>query len=173
MLNCGVIHRSADKKPYDNKLIDAAVETWWRNPADTYLADGSDIEAVFTELFNDAAKGSGSQLMPKVLISGSEPHALYESQLQALQRFQNTSVADGAFTTLAFKTANYVYSQYGGTNVYFVNPKNFQLVVSKQYFRDKGKTEQIQGQNSFYFLIYSALQFISSNKSRLAVASQA
>src|SRR3972149_1918872 len=58
--------------------IDAAVETWWRNQADTYT-DASDIEATFTAVYNSAAKGSGAQLAPKFMISGATPHALYES----------------------------------------------------------------------------------------------
>lgn len=148
--------------------IDASVETFWRNPSDTYV-DGSDIEAGMTAVYNDAAKGSGASLIPKVLISGSTPHALYESQLQTLQRFQNVSEADGGYKTLAFKTASYIFSQYGGDNIYFLNPKNYNLIVSKQYFRDKGSTYDVPGQNAFYFLIYSALQFVTNNKSRLAV----
>lgn len=152
--------------------IDASAETFWRNFADTYT-DASDIEAAMTEAWNEAAKGSGSQLQPKVLISGSEAHVLYESNLQALQRFNNTSEGNGAFTTLMFKSANYVFSQYGDDKIYFLNPKNFNLVVSKQYFRDKGNTNEVQGQNAFYFLIYSALQMVTNNKSRLAVLSQA
>lgn len=149
--------------------IDASVETFWRNQASQYV-DGSDIESVMTTVFNACAKGSGATLLPKVLISGATPHALYESQLQTLQRFQNTSEADGGFKTLAFKTANYIFSQYGGDPIYFLNPKNYNLVVSKQYFRDKGSTFDVPGQNAFYFLIYSALQFVINNKSRLGVA---
>lgn len=151
--------------------IDAALETWWRNPADTYV-DGSDIEAAMTTVFNSAAKGSGSQLMPKILISGSTPHSLFESQLQALQRFGSEGEAKAGFKTLQFKTADYVYSQFGGNNIYFLNSKNYNLVVSKQYFRDKGSTFDVPGQNAFYFLVYSALQFVISNKSRLAVLSK-
>lgn len=152
--------------------IDASIETWWRNPADTYT-DGSDIEAAMTEIYNEAAKGSGATLVPKVLLSGSEPHALYESQLQALQRYGDSGTADGGFKALKFKGADYVFSQFGGSSIFFLNPKNFNLVVSKQYFRDKGSTFDVPGQNAFYFLIYSALQFVISNKSRLAVLSQA
>lgn len=125
-----------------------------------------------TTVFDTAAKGSGSQLQPKVLISGATAHSLFESQLQALQRFTNSSEAQAGFKVLQFKTADYIYSQYGGTNIYFLNPKNFQLVVSKQYFRDKGTTYDVPGQNAFYFLIYSALQFVTSNKSRLGVLQQ-
>jgi hypothetical protein len=148
--------------------IDAGTETWWRNPSDTYV-DGTDIEAGMTSVWNDAAKGSGSQLQPKVLISGSTPHSLFEAQLQALQRFGNGEDANAGFKNLKFKTADYVFSQYGGDNIYFLNPKNYNLVVSKQYFRDKGSTYDVPGQNAFYFLVYSALQFVVNNKSRLAV----
>ncbi len=148
--------------------INAGTETWWRNVNDTYV-DGSDIEAGMTTVFNAAAKGSGAQLVPNCLVSGSVPHSLYESQLQTQQRFSGVSEADGGFKTLAFKTAGYIFSQYGGTRILFLNPKNFNLIVSKQYFRDKGSTFDVPGQNAFYFLIYSALQFITNNKSRLAV----
>lgn len=152
--------------------IDSGVETWWRNASDTYT-DGSDIEAAMTAVFNVAAKGSGAQLIPKVLISGSVPHSLFEAQLQALQRYSSDGVGAAGFKTLQFKNADYVFSQYGGSNIYFLNPKNYQLIVSKQYFRDKGTTYDVPGQNAFYFLIYSALQFVTNNKSRLAVLSQA
>lgn len=148
--------------------IDASIETWWRNPVDSY-SDGSDIEAGMTSVFNSAAKGSGSSLRPKVLISGSTPHSLFESQLQALQRFSGSSEADAGYKVLKFKSEDYVFSQFGGNSIFFLNPKNYNLVVSKQYFRDKGDTYDVPGQNAFYFLIYSALQFITNNKSRLAV----
>jgi hypothetical protein len=148
--------------------ISAVTETFWRNPVEQYT-DASDIEAAMTTLYNETMKGSGSNLGTKFLMSGSTPHALYESGLQALQRFNDTSEADGGFKVLAFKTARYVFSQYGGTSIYFLNPKSYQLVVSKQYFRDKGNTNEVPGQNAFYFLIYSALQAITNNKSRLGV----
>lgn len=149
--------------------IDSGVETWWRNQSDTYT-DASDIEATFTSVYNAAAKGSGAQLAPKFMISGATPHALYESGLQSLQRFVDTDEANGGFKVLAFKSARYVFSQYGGGNVYFLNAKNYNVVVSKQYFRDKGNTIEIPNQNAFVFKIYSALQALTNNKSRLAVA---
>lgn len=148
--------------------IDAGTETWWQNFSDTYT-DNTDIEAAFTEAYNEASKGSGSLLAPKFLLSGATPHALYESTLQTLQRFVDVKDADGGFKTLAFKSCRYVFSQYGDDKVYFLNPKNYQIVVSKQYFRDKGNTQEIPDQNAFVFKIYSAGQAITNNKSRLAV----
>ena len=122
-----------------------------------------------TTLYNECMKGSGSSLGPKFLLSGVTPHAQYESSLQTLQRFNDTSEADGGFKVLAFKNARYVFSESGSTKVYFLNPKSYSLVVSKQYFRDKGPTESVPGQNASYFLVYSALQAVVSNRSRLGV----
>ena len=151
--------------------ISAVSNTFWRNYATTWT-DSTDIEAAFTTAWNKAAKGSGSVLAPKFMISGVTPHATYEAQLQTLQRFNDTSEADGGYKVLAFKTSRYVFSQYGGVNVYFLNPKSYKIVVSKQYFRDKGNTVEIPDQNAFVFKIYSAMQSVVNNKSRLAVVYQ-
>ena len=152
--------------------IDANVESFWRNQTDTFT-DGSDIEAAMTEMYNSCAKGSGSLLQPKVLISGSATHALFESQLQTMQRFTDSKSADAGFVVLAFKGARYIFSQKGGTSIYFLNPKNYQMVVAKNAFRDKGDTYDVTGQNAFYFLLYSALQNVVNNRSRLGVLRQA
>jgi len=151
--------------------IDASTNTFWRNYATTWT-DSTDIEAAFTTAYNKAAKGSGSVLAPKFMVSGAVPHATFEAQLQTLQRFVDTSEADAGYKVLAFKNSRYVFSQYGGVNVYFLNPKSYQMVVSKQYFRDKGNTVEIPDQNAFVFKIYSAAQAITNNKSRLAVVYQ-
>lgn len=148
--------------------ISAVTETFWRNAVETYV-DGSDIEAGMTTLYNECMKGSGSALGPKFLLSGVTPHSQYEASLQTLQRFNDTSEADGGFKALAFKTARYVFSDAGGTSVYFLSNKSYKLVVSSQYFRDKSETETVPGQNAFYILIYSALQTVVSNRSRLGV----
>lgn len=152
--------------------IDASTETFWRNYSDTYT-DASDIEAAMTTAWNTAAKGSGSSLAPKIILSGADAQAIFESQLQTLQRFVDTTEADAGFKVLAFKTARYSFSHYGDDHIYFLNPKSYQLIVSKQYFRDKGNTMEIPNENAFVFKIYSALQAITNNKSRLAVLYQA
>jgi hypothetical protein len=152
--------------------INSTAETWWRNNADTFV-DGSDIEAAMTEMFDNCAKGSGETNMPTMLLSGVASHSLYESQLQTMQRFVNSDEADSGFKVLAFKGAKYIYSHRGGTKIYFLSPKNYQMVASSQYFRDKGETNQVNGQNAFYFLIYSALQFVVTNRWRLGVLDQA
>lgn len=152
--------------------IDSGVETWWKNYTDTYT-DATDIEATFTTAFNKAAKGSGSSLQPKFMIAGVAPHVMYEAGLQTLQRFSDSSEADAGFKVLMFKGCRFVFSQYGGTKVYFLNPKNYNIVCSKTYFRDKGNAVEIPAQNAFVFKIYSALQAVVNNRSRLAVVDQA
>jgi hypothetical protein len=150
--------------------IDASVETWWRNPADTYT-DATDIEASFLEVLKEAQKGTGSSKGPKFMLSGATPHSLFESVLQAQQRFADVKEADRGFKVIMFHSLPYGYSQYGGNNVYFLSPESYKLLVSKSYFRDKSDTIEIPNQNAFSFKIYSALQFVTKNKSRNAVVS--
>lgn len=149
--------------------IDASVNVFWRNPSVTYV-DDTDIEAAFTSVYNSAAKGSGSNLMPTLMVSDGATQALFEGTQQANQRYVDSQELKAGFKILAFKTARYVYSQYGGTSVYFVNPKNLQLIVSKEYFRDRGDTQEIPNANGFVTKIYSAMQLITNNKSRLGIA---
>jgi hypothetical protein len=152
--------------------IPAATEAFWRNPTDTYLADGSDIDAVLTDLRNNAMKGSRGQAI-KLLVSGSEPQALWESGQNDKQRFQNTSKLNSGFTELAFKNAVWVFSQYGGTKVYGIAPRHVKLAVSKGYFRHKGDQYQLEDVEGNAFRVYSALQLLTNNKSRTFVADEA
>lgn len=147
--------------------IDAAAETWWRNYSATYLANLTDIEAVLTLAWNTAAKGSGSALAPKLLFSGADGQQNYESTLQTLQRFNDTSEADGGYKVLAFKTSRFVFSQYGGSTIFGINPKSFQLVVSKEAFRQKGETVELPSQFAYVQKLFSMLQTVTTNKSRL------
>jgi hypothetical protein len=153
--------------------IDAATETFWRNVFGTYAADGSDIEAALTTAHNSVAKGSGSSLSPTILLSGADPHALYEASLVTRQRFVDVKEIDGGVKVLAFKTARYVFSQHGDSKIFGANKKSLNLIVSKEYFRDKGEQSEIQNANGFVFKIYSALQTVTDNKSRLFVLDEA
>jgi len=148
--------------------IDAATEVWWRNPSVTYI-DDTDIEPAMTTAWNSAAKGSGSSMTPSLIVSDGATQALFEGTQQALQRYNDTQEAKAGFKILGFKTARYVYSQFANTRQYFLSPKAFQICVSKQYYRDKGETSEIQNANGFVFKIYTGLQSLTPNKSRLAL----
>lgn len=148
--------------------IDAGTETWWANKTATYV-DDTDIEAAFTSLYNACAKGSGSKLQPTLLVSDGATQAIFEGTQQALQRWNDATEANAGFKMLSFKNARYVFSQYGGSRVFFINPKNLMLTVSKEYFRDRGDVQEIPNQNAFISKIYSALQLITNNRSRLGV----
>jgi hypothetical protein len=155
--------------------IDPAAFVWWKNQFDAtgYQADGSDIEAVFTIVHDAASKGSGSQLAPSMLVSGSATHSLFESQLQSQQRYVDAKDAIAGFRTIAFKNARYVFSPYGTTKVFMANPQSLQLVASKEMFRDKGETQELQDKQAYNFKLYSALNLVTNNRSRLAVCDQA
>lgn len=152
--------------------INASVDAWWANYSSTYLAAGTDIEAQMTTAWNTAAKGTGGK-SPDVLVSGAEAQALYEGTLQTFQRFIDVKEADGGFKKLAFKTARYVFSQYGDDHIYFLNSKCFGIQASKEAFREKGDTVEIPNANGYVVKIYSMLQTTTNNKSRLAVIREA
>jgi hypothetical protein len=152
--------------------IDAAVETFWRNHQATYASAGTDIEAAMTTAYNTIAKGTGSVLRPSLIVSGAAAQAIYEAQLQPQIRFIDTKEGDAGFKVLAFKDARYVFSHRGGTRIYFLSPKSFKLVVSKDNFRDRGEVQELPNATVFNMKIYSALQAVTNNKSRLAVLTQ-
>src|ERR1019366_5674301 len=127
-------------------------------------------EAAFTTTWNQCAKGSGSKMLPTLMVSDAPTQALFEGTQQANQRWVDTDELKAGFKILAFKTARYVFSQYGSTRVYFPNPKNLTLEVSKSYFRNLGETESIPNVNGFVKKIYSAMQLVTNNRSRLGVA---
>lgn len=149
--------------------IDSSLETWWRNQQATYV-DDTDIEAAFTTLWNACSKGSGSDLLPTLLVSDGATQALFEGTQQANQRWIDTQELKAGFKIIGFKTARYVFSQYADSDVNFLNAKNFNLVASKEYFRDRGDTQEIPNANGFVSKIYSALQTVTDNRSRLGVA---
>ena len=152
--------------------IAASTETFWRSQTDAYAADGSDIESIMTGVWNDSAKGSGSKLLPTLLFSGPDAHALFESTQVPFQRYAGQEIRAAA-KKLWFKSAPYIFSQYGDDHIFMVNRKNLKLLVSKEYFRDKGETQEIDDANGFTFKIYSALQLVVTNKSRCGVVYEA
>lgn len=151
--------------------ISAVTEVWWRNDTDTYLDDASDIEAKMTGSWNAASKGSGG-MAPSLIVSGGDAQALFESTQQPLQRYVDGAKMNAGFKVLAFKTARYIFAQYGGTRIYMMSPKALSLYVSAQYFRDKGEQQEIPNVNAYTFKIYSGLQLATVNKSRLSVLTQ-
>src|SRR5262249_4883145 len=108
--------------------IDPAVNTFWKNQANTYIND-TDIEAAMTTDWNQCAKGSGAKLVPTLLVSDAPTQALFEGTQQALQRWNDTQELKAGFKVLGFKTARYVFSQYAGNGgaIYFLNAKNFKV----------------------------------------------
>lgn len=149
--------------------IDAAVEVWWKNKFDEYT-DDTDIEAVMNGVWNACAKGSGSGLSPKLLVSDAATQAVFESTQQALQRWVNTDDLKAGFKTLAFKDAPYVYSQYGTDSIYFLNPKSYTIRAAKTHWRFKDKEVTLSNAEGYKTSVYSALQAVVDNRSRLGVA---
>ncbi len=151
--------------------INASTETFWRNKVDGFT-NGDDMEAGMESLWVRCEKGSGSKLSPNFLVSDGATQALFVSTQQGQQRYVDTQDLKASFKTVAFKTANYVYSRFGGSNVYFGNTRSLQLVVAKNAWKKKGATMEQQASEGYVFKIYSACQFVTNNRSRLGVLVQ-
>jgi hypothetical protein len=147
--------------------IDASLEAWWRNGADT--ASSGTIVAKLTAMFNTLSRGSGSNLMPKMLVSDAATQAVYEATQQAFVRYMDTKEADAGFKVIAFKTARWSFSQYADANIYFLNPKCIKLSVVKQAYRLLGDTIEFEDAAGFIRKVYTLAQLTTNNKSRLGV----
>lgn len=151
--------------------IDGASAAYWRNYADTYQADGSDILIAFGLAFDTAAKGTGGS-QPTMVVSGIDTKNVFESQLTPNQRYEGKTGVAG-FEMLKVRSADYIYSMHGGTKAYFLNPRGFKLVVNKNYFRKLEPAERMVTAAMRQKLIFSSAQACISAPSRLAVVSQA
>lgn len=149
--------------------IDAGVNTFWRNQQATYV-DDTDIESAFTLVYNACAKGSGAKLVPTMMASDGTTQALFEGTQQALQRWVDEDELKAGFKVIGFKTCRYIFSQYGGTRVFFLNPKNFLVVVASNAFRLRDETIPLENATGWTSRIYTAAQTITTNRSRLGVA---
>lgn len=150
--------------------INAGTDVFWKNKFKDYT-DGTTLLADLTSVYNACSKGSGSPQMPKLVVTSADSHAVYEGKLQANQRFVDSKDAQGGFITLAFKTANMVFSQrYTGDSYYFLNGKNFQIRVSKSMYRFKDKETPLENAEGYKTSVFSVLQVITDNRSRLGVA---
>lgn len=148
--------------------IDSALEVWWRSQTATYTGS-TDIQAAFTTVDTACQKGSGSKKGPTLMVSGSTTWAIYAGTQMAQQRWDGTDIKAGV-KSIMFANNKYIYSPYGTTSVYFLGNKSFQLVVSKEYFRDKSDTIPLPNANGFTTRIYSAAQTLVNNRSRIGVA---
>lgn len=153
--------------------IDGSVDAFWRNVVDTYLADGSDIDAAMTSAWNESAKGSGSSMSPTCVVSDGPTQALFEGSLQEQQRFIDEEEFKRGAKILAFKTARYVFTHKANTRIYMLSPRAFRLCVCSGAFRTlKGSVQHIDRAVTNQKL-FSMMQATTSNPSRTAVITQA
>jgi hypothetical protein len=152
--------------------IAADVETWWKNQFDEWT-DETDIEESMTAVFNACAKGSGSAMSPRMIVSDSTTQAIFEGVQQANQRWVDTDDLKAGFKTIAFKTARFIFSQHvpaARESMYFSSPKSLYLKVSRSHYRKKGAVQEIDGAQGYRVFIYSAVQLCTDNRSRIGVS---
>lgn len=164
----GLLTHIPDNGQSSDGGIDSTTEAFWRSINATYV-DDTDILAALTSAYNSASKGSGSSSKPTLLVSDGATQAIFEGTQQPLQRWDSGSEANVGFKRLKFKNANYVYSQYGGTRIYGLNPKAFKLRVAKGYFRKMDPARSLESQPGNGARVYSAVQTVVEARSRLFV----
>ncbi len=149
--------------------IVAGTDTFWKNQFNTYV-DDTDLEAALTSCWNSCAKGTGSAMTPKLLASSAATQATFEGTQQSQQRYVDSDTLNAGFLSLAFKSAKWVFSQYAhATSVYLTNPKNYQIRVSKSMFRFKDKEVKLPNAEAYTTSVFSVLQAVTDNRSRLGV----
>lgn len=151
--------------------INAVADLWWRNQSGTYLAAGTDLVAKLITAWDAAAKGTGGSA-PSLIVSGASAQAIYEGTQTGLRQYIDSKEADAGFKALAFKNSRWIFSPKGGTRIYGLNPKHISLKASKEMYRDRGETMEIQNAPGYVSHIYSMLQLTTNNKSRLFVLTQ-
>lgn len=146
--------------------IDSGTYAFWRNVSVTYT-DDTDIEAAMTSAWNLASKGSRSKMKPSLIVSDAATNALFEGTQQALQRYGGQDFKAGA-KSIMFKTAPYIFSQYGSTTLFMFNTKSLRLRVAKSFFRQISDTIPLQNATGWTKRIYTACQQTTNNRSRVA-----
>lgn len=147
--------------------IDSGTYPFWRNVTVGYT-DDTDIEAALTSAWNSASKGSRSKMKPSLLVADGATNALFEGTQQGLQRYGGQDFKAGA-KSIMFKTAPFIFSQYGTTSVFMFNTKSLRIRVSKEYFRQRSDTIPLQNATGYTCRVYSACQQTTNNRSRVAV----
>jgi hypothetical protein len=148
--------------------INASTDAFWRNKVDGFTS-GLDLEAGMESLWNRCEQGTGSQFKPTLLVSDGQLQALFASTQQAQQRFTGQDLKS-SFTTIAFKTGRYVYSKDAPAGKqYMLGSKTYRVFVSREFYRAKGETQEIQGGTGYTFQVYTGIQATTNNRSRLGV----
>jgi hypothetical protein len=151
--------------------INAAVETWWKNPFKDWAADtGATLIADYTTLWNACQKGSSGKA-PNVVVSNSTLHAAFEAALVANQRYVTTSAATGVagFKALQMKTADFIFSSVITTaqdSAWMWNTNDTKLFVVRGAFRQRRPTMDFVNALMVNMKTFSVLQLATRNRSR-------
>lgn len=148
--------------------INASTDAFWRSKVDGFTS-GLDLEAGAESLWNRCEKGTGSQYKPTLIVSDGQMQALFASTQQGQQRFTGQELK-ASFTTIAFKTGRWVYSKEAPAGKgYFLGSKTYRVFVSRDFYRAKGETQEIQGGTGYTFQVYTGIQATTNNRSRLGL----
>ena len=149
--------------------IVSGTDTMWKSQFDDY-GDATALLASLATVDNACKKGSGGSA-PTLIVTSATAHGVLEGKLVANQRFGDANEANAGFKVLKHRGADVVFSnEYTSDSYFFLNPKAVQIIVSKGNFRSREETTPIPGYHAFESKIYSAMQLVTGNRSRLGVS---
>jgi len=111
----------------------AAGNEFWRNQSVSGTVDSSNIRQMMSNLYYKCSRGMDK---PDLIVCDDNLYSLYDSSLEALQRFTDPDIADAGFTNLKFKGADVIYDGGQGghcpeNHMYFLNTSYIYLRTHK------------------------------------------
>lgn len=102
--------------------INQSTYSFWRNKIDNTTMTSANVLSRMNLMWLNLTRGADH---PDLIVADNDSYVLYEGELQQLQRFQSSDMAEAGFTTLRYKGADFVYddgANAGGANrMYFLN----------------------------------------------------
>lgn len=140
----------------------AAGNSWWQSKIDT--AAVALTVTLMSHQYNQVSQSSGV-IHPDLILTTQLLYEKYEALLQANQRFNDSSKADGSFQTLLYRGSSMIWDlACPATFMYFLNSKFLKLTVHKEANFTTSPFEKIQGQDGWFALVLMNGNLLTNNR---------
>lgn len=142
-----------------------ATYAWW--VADTNALGGALTLAAMSSRFNTVTRGNDK---PDIVFTTQARYESYEALLQTNERFSNTSIGDGGFTNLLYKSVPVMFDRDCPTNnMYFLNSKWLSFVVHRQADMAMSPMQDRFDQDAFSSKMILQAEITTNNRRNLSV----
>lgn len=141
---------------------------FWRNQAVSGAITSDNIRQMMSNLYYKCSRGADK---PDLIVCDDTLYSVYDSTLEALQRFSDPKVAEAGFTSLKYKGADVIYDGGQGGNcpanhMYFLNTDFIYLRTHKdRNMKVIGGDRMSVNQDALYNIIGWAGNMTMSNAS--------